>query len=131
MPQTLIDNGFITYFPVLIGNIVAIITCLVVGPRSWSRRLCTTSLWFTGLFLLFVLADLTLLTVATGLRQEAEFAFAIIVMGCIPIAIEFLALLAIARWLGFLLSASLQFRCHFAFPRLLSVMHKLTSSQQR
>ena len=33
---------------------------------------------------------------STGLRDEAGFAFGLIVMGCVPIGLQFLALVAVA-----------------------------------
>ena len=88
---------FAAYFPVVIGNPVVSLICLIAGPRSWSRKLCRLCLWTTGIFLVAVAGFLAELAVSTGLRDEGGFGFGLVVMGCIPVVIEFIALLAIQR----------------------------------
>lgn len=77
----------------------ALITWLIAGARSWSRRLCAMNLCLTGLFLLLAAAAFAQGYAATaGFRQEAGMIGAFILFGSIPVAVEFFVLLALARW---------------------------------
>ena len=95
MKSYLTDLLFLTYWPVVLGTPVVVLVCLIAGPRPWTRRLGQTCLWFTGSYLVAVALGLADLSHSTGLRDEAGFAFGLIVMGCVPIGFEFLALLAV------------------------------------
>ncbi len=93
----LIELGFLLYWPVLVGNGLAIIICLIAGPRPWSRRLSAFFFWLTAGFLTLVLLELIEFVVETGLRDEGGMGFGIIITGCFPVLMEFILLLAIRR----------------------------------
>ena len=95
MEEAIFHLGEFAYFPILIGSGLAIITCMLAGPRGWSRSLCRYCLWASAVFLLSAMAYLTWFAVATGLRDEGGFGFGLLLMFCFPIAVEFLCLLAV------------------------------------
>lgn len=92
-----LNIAFTVYLPVLIGSFLAIITCQLAGRRSWSRGLCIIGLATTGLLLL-LLTGLFLQAAASTrwYHGEAGMAGSILVMAIIPIATEFIGLLALA-----------------------------------
>jgi hypothetical protein len=92
---------FCGYWSVLLANLVAGVICLVAGPRSWSQDFCLACLWLTGFFLAAVVGVLTEVTIrwhdSTDFYKAGYF-FGWIAIFCIPVVLEFLALLAIKRW---------------------------------
>ena len=84
--------GFWLYWPVLVGNVLALVTCLIAGPRAWSRKLGAFFFWLTGGFLALVVIALVIFILETHLRDEGGMGFGIIVTGCFPVLIEFILL---------------------------------------
>ena len=74
--MTAFEIAFRAYLPILIAGFVAILTCLFADRRNWSRWPCAIGLALTRPLLLLLAG--------------------------IPIALEFLSLLALARRLGLL-----------------------------
>ena len=101
--MTAFEIAFRAYLPILIAGFVAILTCLFADRRNWSRWPCAIGLALTRPLLLLLAGLFLEEAVATGgYQREAGMIGAILLGAGIPIALEFLSLLALARRLGLL-----------------------------
>jgi len=94
---------------VLLGNVAVIITCLIAGPRLWSRRLREICLWATGVLIpatayygydLFLNLMNAFGTPFFWLGPDPS-PFSSLwwsLYACSPFAIEFLILLSLSHW---------------------------------
>ena len=86
----LVELGFMLYWPLLVSNGLALVICLIAGPREWSRKLGAFFFWLTGGFLALVVIELVIFILETHLRDEGGMGFGVIVTGYFPVLIEFI-----------------------------------------
>ncbi|MDR3458075.1 MAG: hypothetical protein P4N60_11555 [Verrucomicrobiae bacterium] len=83
------------------ANALVVVTCLIAGPRLWSRRLCLIFIWINTLIVLTVTADLICVLIGIvfhGYREETTFASGIILFPLLPLALEMIVFVAIYQW---------------------------------
>jgi hypothetical protein len=95
MIQNFIEFLSLAYLPLLIGNLLAVLICLIAGSRQWSRTLCWLALCITTIFLCGTTVSLA------GLKFQGgpSLVFDVMLMCALPVLVEFFALLAVNRWL--------------------------------
>ena len=79
-----------------IANIPLLVACLYYGPRL--RRLCRIALWVNALALAFFILPILSLMGALDPPHDSKAAIQILLRFSIPLAVEFLALVAVYRW---------------------------------
>ncbi len=84
------------YFALLPGNLLLIITSLILGPRL--LRACRAAAFVNVLGLMTMVVPLGHLVVNSHPPPEAYSAIRILLICTAPVLIEFFALLAILRW---------------------------------
>jgi bacteriorhodopsin len=86
------------YCSFLAVNALVFLICLIAGPHVWSRRLARFFVWFNGLLLLVVVLFLAVFIISEGgIVDEGGVAVGFTLAFSVPILLEFLALLAVAR----------------------------------
>ena len=94
----LFDLATLAYFPLLAANALVFLICLIAGPHGWSRRLARSFIRLNGFILLAIVGFLAVFIIsAGGMVDEGGVAVGFTLACSVPILLEFLSLLAVAR----------------------------------